>query len=166
MKREESLQDVPVAIQLLDSTKIERYDADNLSEIADMANNVIIAGGTNGAGGSFIIRGLGSNAGDSGISASVATNIDGVQSERGFIARTAFFDVESVQFLKGPQALRRESPITDRHRLVDEVKVEIHGHADSETEPRAHARRIGPHWFIEVTAELGEVFSEGLNWAR
>jgi outer membrane receptor protein involved in Fe transport len=104
-KREESLQDVPIAIQALDATKIERYDADNLSEIADMANNVIIAGGTNGAGGSFIIRGLGSNAGDSGISASVATNIDGVQSERGFIARTAFFDVESVQFLKGPQAL-------------------------------------------------------------
>ena len=97
-KREESLQDVPIAIQVLDSTKIERYDADNLAEIADMANNVTISGGTNGAGGSFIIRGLGSNAGDSGISASVATNIDGVQSERGFIARTAFFDVESVQF--------------------------------------------------------------------
>jgi len=104
-KREESLQDIPVAIQLLDATKIERYDADNLAEIADMANNVIIAGGTNGAGGSFIIRGLGSNAGDSGISASVATNIDGVQSERGFVARTAFFDLQSVQFLKGPQAL-------------------------------------------------------------
>ena len=48
-KREESLQDVPVAIQALNATKIERYDADNLSEIADMANNVIIAGGTNGA---------------------------------------------------------------------------------------------------------------------
>ena len=104
-KREESLQDVPISIQVLDATKIERYDADNLAEIADMANNVIISGGTNGAGGSFIMRGLGSNAGDSGISASVATNIDGVQSERGFIARTAFFDLESVQFLKGPQAL-------------------------------------------------------------
>ncbi|MFT7220084.1 MAG: iron complex outermembrane receptor protein [Candidatus Azotimanducaceae bacterium] len=104
-KREESLQDVPISIQALDRIKIERYDADNLSEIADMANNVTISGGTNGAGGSFVIRGLGSNAGDSGISASVATNIDGVQSERGFIARTAFFDVESVQFLKGPQAL-------------------------------------------------------------
>jgi iron complex outermembrane receptor protein len=104
-KREESLQDVPIAIQSLDAIKIERYDADNLSEIADMANNVSISGGTNGAGGSFIIRGLGSNAGDSGISASVATNIDGVQSERGFVARTAFFDLQSVQFLKGPQAL-------------------------------------------------------------
>jgi outer membrane receptor protein involved in Fe transport len=104
-KREESMQDVPIAIQALDAAKIERYDADNLSEIADMANNVQIAGGTNGAGGSFIIRGLGSNAGDSGISASVATNIDGITSERGFIARTAFFDVQSVQFLKGPQAL-------------------------------------------------------------
>ncbi len=104
-KREESLQDVPISIQVLDSSKIERYDADSLAEIAEMANNVTIAGGTNGTGGSFVIRGLGSNAGDSGISASVATNIDGIQSERGFIARTAFFDVESVQFLKGPQAL-------------------------------------------------------------
>jgi iron complex outermembrane recepter protein len=104
-KRQESLQDVPIAIQVLDATKIERYDADNLSKIADMANNVQIVGGTNGAGGSFIIRGIGSNPGDSGISASVATNIDGITSERGFIARTAFFDLQSVQFLKGPQAL-------------------------------------------------------------
>lgn len=104
-KREETLQDVPISIQVLDSTKIERYDADTLGEIAEMANNVKITGGTNGAGGSFVIRGLGSNPGDSGISASVATNIDGIQSERGFIARTAFFDVESVQILKGPQAL-------------------------------------------------------------
>ncbi len=104
-KRVEPLQDVPIAIQALDAAKIERYNADNLSEIADMANNVEISGGTNGAGGSFIIRGLGSNPGDSGISASVATNIDGVQSERGFIARSAFFDLNSVQFLKGPQAL-------------------------------------------------------------
>lgn len=104
-KRQESLQDVPIAIQVLDTAKIERYDADNLSEIADMANNVQITAGTNGAGGSFIIRGIGSDPGDSGISASVATNIDGITSERGFIARTAFFDVQSVQFLKGPQAL-------------------------------------------------------------
>jgi iron complex outermembrane receptor protein len=104
-KREENLQEVPLAIQVLDERKIERYDASNLSEIAQMANNVRIAGGTNGAGGSFIIRGMGSNAGDSGISSSVATNIDGITSERGFIARTSFFDVESVQILKGPQAL-------------------------------------------------------------
>ncbi len=104
-KREESLQDVPISIQVLDAAKIERYDADTLSKIADMANNVQITGGTNGAGGSFIIRGIGSDPGDSGISASVATNIDGITSERGFIARTAFFDVQSVQFLKGPQAL-------------------------------------------------------------
>lgn len=104
-KREESLQEVPIAIQVVGAEKIERYDADSLSEIAEMANNVQIVGGTNGAGGSFIIRGIGSNPGDSGISASVATNIDGITSERGFIARTAFFDVQSVQFLKGPQAL-------------------------------------------------------------
>lgn len=104
-KREESLQDVPIAIEALDAEKIERYDADSLTEIADMANNVEITPGTNGAGGSFIMRGLGSNAGDSGIESSVGTNIDGVQSARGFVSRTAFFDLASVQFLKGPQAL-------------------------------------------------------------
>lgn len=104
-KREESLQDVPVAIQALDNAKIERYDATTLGEIADMANNVQITAGTNGSGGSFIIRGYGSPATDSGIESSVALNIDGVQTARGFVSRTAFFDLESVQILKGPQAL-------------------------------------------------------------
>ena len=104
-KREESLQDVPVSIQALDATKLERYDSTHLSEIADMANNVQITAGTNGSGGSFIIRGYGSPATDSGIESSVALNIDGVQTARGFVSRTAFFDLQSVQILKGPQAL-------------------------------------------------------------
>jgi iron complex outermembrane recepter protein len=138
-KREESLQDVPIAIQAIMTEKIERYDADNLSEIADMANNVQISGGTNGAGGSFVIRGLGSNAGDSGIDSSVATNIDGVQIARGFIARTAFFDVESVQFLKGPQALffGKNSPAGVVGVVTANPTDEFHAKASLGYEPEA-----------------------------
>ena len=104
-KRQESMQDVPVAIQAMNNAKIERYDASSLSEIADMANNVQIKGGASGNGGSYIIRGYGSVGADSGIEQSVATNIDGVQTTRGFVARTSFFDMQSVEILKGPQAL-------------------------------------------------------------
>jgi outer membrane receptor protein involved in Fe transport len=137
-KREESLQDVPVSIQALDNAKIERYDATTLDEIADMANNVQITAGTNGSGGSFIIRGYGSPATDSGIESSVALNIDGVQTARGFVSRTAFFDLESVQILKGPQALffgkdspagvvespRRRPPSSSRRRCSGATRRE------------------------------------------
>lgn len=104
-KREESLQDVPVAIQAFQREQIERYAATDLSRIADMANNVEITRGNQGGGGSFSIRGLGASNSDSGIDSSVAVNMDGVQTSRGFVARMAFFDLQSVEILKGPQAL-------------------------------------------------------------
>ncbi len=104
-KREESAQDVPVAIQAFDTESIERYGASNLTEIADLANQVAMYPGSSGNGANFVIRGYGSTSLDPGIEASVGVNIDGVQTDRGHIVRQALFDLQSVEVLKGPQAL-------------------------------------------------------------
>jgi outer membrane receptor protein involved in Fe transport len=105
-KREESLQDVPVAIQAFQQAEIDKFAATSLHLIAELANNVEISErGSNGGGGSFNIRGMEASAGDAGIDASVAVNIDGVQSSRGWITHLGFYDLGSVEILKGPQAL-------------------------------------------------------------
>ncbi len=104
-KREESLQNVPMAIQAFDSSQIARFAATDLSELADMANQVIINESGVGLGANIRIRGLGSSTLDPGIESSVVVNADGIQLDRGHIIRQAFFDIESVEILKGPQAL-------------------------------------------------------------
>lgn len=104
-KREESAQDVPVAIQAFDAESIERFGATNLNEIADLATQVQMYPGSSGNGANFVVRGYGSTSLDPGIESSVGVNIDGVQVDRGHIVRQAFFDMGSVEVLKGPQAL-------------------------------------------------------------
>jgi hypothetical protein len=54
-------------------------------------------------------------------------------------------------------ALLAELRVTHGHDLVDEVHVEIEGHAQAEGEPRAHARRVRLHRQLEVVADLGEL---------
>jgi iron complex outermembrane receptor protein len=104
-KREEDVQDVPVAIQAFSSKDVEKYRAIDLSKIGEMATQVILVPAGSGAGASFHIRGLGSSSGDPGIDSSVTVNMDGMQINRGHIIRAGMFDVGSVEVLKGPQAL-------------------------------------------------------------
>ncbi len=104
-KREESVQDVPIAVQAFDTEMIEKYAATNLNEIVEMSNQVLAFGQASGNGGVFYIRGQGTGSLDPGLESSVVINIDGVQVDRGHIHRQAFFDMKNVQVLKGPQAL-------------------------------------------------------------
>jgi outer membrane receptor protein involved in Fe transport len=104
-KVEESAQDVPVAIQAFDAKQIEKYASTTLNEIVEMSNQVLAFGQASGNGGVFFIRGQGTGSLDPGLESSVTVNIDGVQVDRGHIHRQAFFDLNNVQILKGPQAL-------------------------------------------------------------
>ena len=105
-KREETLINVPVAVSALNAADINRYQATDLTKIAQLVPQVIIAKtGGGGAGASFAIRGVGSSALDSGIEQTVSVNIDGLQVSRGRLATQGFFDVQQVEVLKGPQAL-------------------------------------------------------------
>lgn len=104
-KRSERLIDVPVAGAVLSAAALEQYAVADLASIGTQLPQVSLAPAPIGSGAIFSIRGIGSTAGDNGIEQEVAINIDGVPLSRGRIVRQAMFDVESVQVLKGPQAL-------------------------------------------------------------
>lgn len=104
-KREEALQDVPIAIQAFSAKQVEKFAAADLTKIGEMATQVFLLPGASGQGASFRVRGIGNPALDPGLESSVAVNIDGMQIDRGHIVRQGFFDLQSVQVLKGPQAL-------------------------------------------------------------
>lgn len=105
-KRNESMVDVPVAISALSAKDIQRYAVADLTQVGQVVPQVIIARSSGaGSGASFIIRGVGSSQGDTGIEQTVTLNLDGIQLSRGRAVGQSFFDVQQLEVLKGPQAL-------------------------------------------------------------
>lgn len=104
-KREERLVDVPAAVSALNTAEIDRFGAADINSIVQRLPQVDILTAVSGSGAVVSIRGVGSSASDSSIEQAVTFNIDGVPISRGRIVEAAFFDQQSIQVLKGPQAL-------------------------------------------------------------
>tara|TARA_B100000378_G_scaffold261667_1_gene243203 strand:- start:1211 stop:3535 length:2325 start_codon:yes stop_codon:yes gene_type:complete len=104
-QRGESLVSVPVAVSALNAAGIERYSATDLNRIADNIPAVQITRSSNGSGAVIAIRGIYSSQLDPGLESAVSVSIDGIQLSRGYITQAAFFDLQQVEVLKGPQAL-------------------------------------------------------------
>ncbi len=99
-KREESLQDVPVAVSVMTGDKVNEQGAFSLEDIVQFLPNVDITE-TSGSEKLFI-RGIGTY-GNSGFEQSVGTFVDGIYRGRGQASRAALLDLERVEVLKGPQ---------------------------------------------------------------
>jgi iron complex outermembrane receptor protein len=105
-KREERLIDVPVAVTAVTAATINQYQATDLGEIGNLVPGVSLERTQSGSSGATLtIRGVGNLASDYGNEQPVAVNIDGVQITKGHVADIGFFDLDSVQVLKGPQSL-------------------------------------------------------------
>jgi iron complex outermembrane receptor protein len=105
-KTEERAIDTPVALAVMTEEQLQRYNTTDLTQLTSQLPGVEInkaSGG--GAGGNFIIRGIGRQASDYGAEQPVAFVLDGFSFTRGHMSSVGFFDIESVEVLKGPQTL-------------------------------------------------------------
>lgn len=101
-KREQTLQDVPVSVTAFSGEAIKETGAVDIRDIAGLTPNLSIkARGETEA--SVFIRGIGSQAPGIGADPAVGIFIDGMVASRGTNATSAFFDVERVEVVKGPQ---------------------------------------------------------------
>jgi len=100
-KRAVGMQDVPIALSVMDSSKISEQGIGSLTDIAIFMPNVHVAEAS--AGDQLFIRGVGSGV-NYGFEQSVGTFIDGVYFGRGQASRSAFVDLERVEVLKGSQS--------------------------------------------------------------
>lgn len=104
-KREESLQDIPVAVSALTADQIQRNDLTSLEKIAATTPQFTVGRASSGSGAQMSMRGIGSNSTSIGIEQSVAAVVDGAFSGQGRVIYQGFFDLERVEILRGPQAL-------------------------------------------------------------
>lgn len=101
-KREERLQDVPVAISALSGDSLRQRGAFDIKAVASLSPGVFYRAADRRVP-SLYIRGIGTRSFTDEADASIGTFIDGVYMARFSAALQDMFDVERVEVLKGPQ---------------------------------------------------------------
>ncbi|HEX7943569.1 MAG TPA: TonB-dependent receptor [Phenylobacterium sp.] len=104
-KREENIQQIPVAVTAVSAQKLDNYGLRTMEAIAASLPQLNIVRGSSGSGATISLRGIGSSFTSIGIEQSVAVNLDGVYYGQGRIINEGFFDMKQVEILRGPQAL-------------------------------------------------------------
>lgn len=104
-KREENVQNIPVAVTALSGDQVQQYNLTAVQDVAEQTPQLIIARGSSGSGADISVRGIGASSENIGIEQSVAVNVDGVYYGQGRAIDEGIFDVSGVQVFKGPQAL-------------------------------------------------------------
>jgi iron complex outermembrane receptor protein len=102
--RNESAQDVPIAITAISAAQLESQGATTVKQVLTQLPSLNIQG-FSGRNQTITIRGLGTNAGgtNDGLEQGVGLYIDGVYRPRTGTVITDLMDIERVQLLRGPQ---------------------------------------------------------------
>lgn len=104
-RREESLQDVPVAVTAIGGETLRNYAVADITAIAQLVPSMVVGRQVTGSSASIFLRGVGSSSLSAGFDQSVSINLDGIPMSRGRELVTSQFDIRQVEILKGPQAL-------------------------------------------------------------
>ena len=100
-KRDESQQDIPVAVTALDSDALRNASIDSSYELAFKTPSLVLS--TNASNGQPYIRGIGTDIINPGTESSVAVNFSNVYLPRPDGSITEFFDLDRIEVLRGPQ---------------------------------------------------------------
>jgi iron complex outermembrane recepter protein len=100
MKQSQTLQNVPAAVTVIDNERLNDLGVSNLVQIANLSTGIGIAPIRSRA--NIFIRGVGQSLGSPNADSNVALNLNGIYLP-GQMSGTAFFDVDRVEVLPGPQ---------------------------------------------------------------
>lgn len=101
----ESLQDVPVAVTAIGDEAMDMFRIDEASDLISRVPALNVSVGGSGSGAQITLRGVGSSSISNAFDSAVALNYDGISVSTQRLLQSAFFDVEQIAVLKGPQSL-------------------------------------------------------------
>ncbi|ODT60666.1 MAG: hypothetical protein ABS77_09535 [Phenylobacterium sp. SCN 69-14] len=101
-KREESLQDVPIAVSAFNQESLKRQGIDGGQNLQLAVPNVTFSK-TNGGGFNFVIRGIGSKVGSVTGDRAIGVHLNNAPLTANNLVEAEFYDVERVEVLRGPQ---------------------------------------------------------------
>lgn len=102
-KREENLQNVPIAITALSADAIEDSGGSNIEQLQQLVPSLNFRKGTTSANSALFLRGVGTISFSTAAEPSVSTVVDGVVLSRPGQAFSDLYDIERIEVLRGPQ---------------------------------------------------------------
>ncbi|MAK60552.1 MAG: TonB-dependent receptor [Ponticaulis sp.] len=103
-KREQTLQDIPVAVSVVDSETIEKAEILDLLDLQSVVPSLRIDQYQSAAQTAFNIRGFGNGDNNAGVEPSVGVFIDGVYRSRSAAQIADLPNLQRVEVLRGPQS--------------------------------------------------------------
>lgn len=102
-KREQSVQDVPIAVSVLGSDQIDSAHAVGFESLQKLIPSVSFRKGNTNRNSAVVVRGIGTISFSTAAEPSVSTVVDGVVLGRSGQAFTDLYDLERIEVLRGPQ---------------------------------------------------------------
>jgi iron complex outermembrane recepter protein len=102
-KREQSLQDVPISVNVLSGDALEANRISSVEELQQLSPSLSFTNSANSRGQGLSVRGIGTLNFSDGVEPSVSTVIDGVVIGRQAQSVFDLIDIERVEVLRGPQ---------------------------------------------------------------
>jgi iron complex outermembrane recepter protein len=104
-KREQSLQDVPIAITVVSGAELSTANLNSATELRFIVPSIQFSDSANLRGEGFAIRGVGTNTFADGVEQAVGVAIDGVVLGRSGMGAADLLDISRVEVLRGPQGM-------------------------------------------------------------
>lgn len=104
-KREQTLQQIPIAVSVTGADAIERAQVRDLRDLQTLVPALRVSQQQNSAATNFIIRGFGNGSNNPGIEPSVGVFVDGVYRSRSTAQIADLPDIQRVEVLRGPQSI-------------------------------------------------------------
>ena len=103
-KREESIQDVPIAVSAFSGEDLVARGVHDLYGLQEVSPSIAVYNSNSTSnGGTLRIRGVGTTGNNPGLEAAVGTFIDGIYRSRAGLAFNDLTDIDRVEILRGPQ---------------------------------------------------------------
>ena len=103
-RREESVQDVPIAISAFSSEELETRGVSNALEVTQFVPNLVGLNNTGlGTANTYYLRGIGNTESIATFDPPVGSYIDDIYMSRQNANNLAFFDIDRLEVLRGPQ---------------------------------------------------------------
>jgi outer membrane receptor protein involved in Fe transport len=103
-KREQTLQDVPVAVSVTTAETIERAQIRDVTDLATVVPSLRVTQSQSQFATTYQIRGFGTSGNNLGLEPSVAVFVDGVYRSRAIAQISDLPDIQRVEVLRGPQS--------------------------------------------------------------
>ena len=102
-KREQSLQDVPMAVTAVGRELLENNEINSIEDLTKVVPSLRLTPDGNTDSGVINIRGIGTNVNSVAVEPNVSVMLDGVVLARNSLASFDFADIERIEVLRGPQ---------------------------------------------------------------